>query len=54
MVPMLFIMLFIFIIYLWVRGLEYMKTHHPDYKGEDFFGDSPPPIKKHKKHEDKG
>jgi hypothetical protein len=21
---------------LWVRGIDYMKNHHPDYKGEDF------------------
>jgi hypothetical protein len=23
----------------WVRGIDYMKENHPDYKGEDFFGD---------------
>ena len=22
--------------YLWVRGIDYMKENHPDYKGEDF------------------
>jgi hypothetical protein len=22
---------------LWVRGIDYMSTNHPDYKGEDFF-----------------
>lgn len=22
--------------YFWVRGIDYMNTHHPDYKGEDF------------------
>ena len=20
----------------WVRGIDYMKSNHPDYKGEDF------------------
>ena len=25
--------------YLWVRGIDYMKENHPDYKGEDLFGD---------------
>lgn len=20
----------------WVRGIDYMKQNHPDYKGEDF------------------
>ncbi len=20
----------------WVRGIDYMKEHHPDYKGNDF------------------
>jgi hypothetical protein len=23
----------------WVRGINYMKENHPDYKGEDFLGD---------------
>lgn len=23
----------------WVRGLEYMDTHHPDYDGQDFLDD---------------
>lgn len=22
--------------YFWVRGINYMKTKHPNYKGEDF------------------
>ena len=22
--------------YFWVRGIDYMKENHPDYKGEDF------------------
>jgi hypothetical protein len=25
--------------YLWVRGIDYMKENHPDYKGDDLFGD---------------
>ena len=25
--------------YFWVRGIDYMKENHPDYKGEDLFGD---------------
>ncbi len=24
--------------YLWVRGIDYMKENHPDYKGDDLFG----------------
>lgn len=23
---------------LWVRGIDYMKENHPDYKGDDLFG----------------
>ena len=26
----------VIISYLWVRGIDYMKENHPDYKGEDF------------------
>lgn len=22
--------------FFWVRGIDYMKEHHPDYKGDDF------------------
>ena len=25
--------------YLWVLGIDYMKENHPDYKGDDLFGD---------------
>lgn len=25
-----------FISLFWVRGIDYMKKNHPDYKGEDF------------------
>jgi hypothetical protein len=24
------------IAFFWVRGIDYMKENHPDYKGEDF------------------
>lgn len=24
------------IAFFWVRGINYMKEHHPEYKGEDF------------------
>ena len=31
------IILFVTIIsFFWVRGIDYMKENHPDYKGEDF------------------
>jgi hypothetical protein len=23
----------------WVRGVDYMKENHPDYKGEDLFNE---------------
>jgi hypothetical protein len=23
----------------WVKGIDYMKENHPDYKGEDFLGE---------------
>ena len=33
----LFMLLFTGIIsWLWVRGIDYMKNNHPNYKGEDF------------------
>jgi hypothetical protein len=33
----LFIVLFAGCIsWAWVRGIDYMKENHPDYKGEDF------------------
>lgn len=25
--------------YFWVKSIDYMNTHHPDYKGEDLFGE---------------
>jgi hypothetical protein len=24
--------------FFWVRGIDYMKENHPDYKGDDLFG----------------
>ena len=27
------------LIYNWIRGIDYMEENHPDYKGEDLFGD---------------
>ena len=29
----------IMIVTLWVSGIDYMKKNHPDYKGEDLFGE---------------
>ena len=29
----------IVISYLWVRGIDYMTRNHPEYKGDDLFGD---------------
>ena len=25
--------------YNWIRGIDYMEENHPDYKGEDLFGE---------------
>ena len=30
------------IVALWVRGIDEMNTNHPDYKGEEFFGEDEP------------
>ena len=30
---------FIVAVGLWVEGIDYMNTHHPDYKGEDFLNE---------------
>lgn len=27
------------ICYLWVSGIDYMDKNHPDYKGDDLFGE---------------
>ena len=29
-----------FIVIRWVKGIDYMKKNYPDYKGEDFLGES--------------
>lgn len=44
--PLLYIFMFVVVLvmfivtalisWLWVRGIDYMKKNHPDYKGEDF------------------
>jgi hypothetical protein len=30
---------FIIAVGLWVEGIDYMNTNHPDYKGEDLFNE---------------
>ena len=25
--------------YFWVQGIDYMQENHPNYKGDDLFGD---------------
>jgi hypothetical protein len=42
---MLFVFLFIvaavaLLSWAWVRGIDYMKENHPDYKGDDFLSTS--------------
>ena len=27
------------VIVLWIIGIDYMKANHPDYKGDDLFGE---------------
>jgi hypothetical protein len=27
------------LVWLWAGGIDYMKENHPDYKGEDLFGE---------------
>ena len=36
MVFLIFFLIMLPISYLWVRGIDYMKKNHPDYKGGDF------------------
>ncbi len=40
--------------YFWVRGIDYMNTHHPDYKGEDFlnWGEETAPWEENEKRDD--
>lgn len=33
------IFLLVSLAYNYVRGIDYMQEHHPDYKGEDLFDD---------------
>jgi predicted outer membrane lipoprotein len=33
---------FIIIVGLWVEGIDQMNKNHPDYKGEDLFGEEEP------------
>jgi ABC-type long-subunit fatty acid transport system fused permease/ATPase subunit len=33
---------FIIAVGLWVEGIDYMNKNHPDYKGEDLFGEDEP------------
>ena len=35
-VYILMVAVVVIISYLWVRGIDYMKENHPDYKGDDF------------------
>lgn len=28
-----------YLCWMWVRGIDYMQENHPDYKGNDLFGD---------------
>jgi|LakMenEpi03Aug12_release.lakeMendotaPanAssembly.Ray.scaffolds.fasta_scaffold1150580_2 hypothetical protein len=51
-----FVIMFIvvaFISWRWVEGIDYMKKNHPDYKGDDLFGDfnDTPPWEEDKKDE---
>jgi hypothetical protein len=35
----------------WVRGIDYMKENHPDYKGEDFLNWKNDPENENDKHQ---
>ena len=37
-IPVILIVL-IPIVMLWVRGIDFMSNNHPDYKGNDLFGE---------------
>ena len=28
-----------YLCWMWVKGIDYMKENHPDYKGNDLFGE---------------
>ena len=43
MLVVVFIVMIVFvglISWSWVRGIDYMKENHPDYKGDDFLSTS--------------
>lgn len=50
MVGLIVIAVFILlgIVSLWVREIDEMHTNHPDYKGEDLFGEDKPKKDKNK------
>lgn len=27
------------VVYMWIKGLDFMHKNHPDYKGNDLFGE---------------
>ena len=31
------VILFVWLVWNWVKGIDYMQENHPDYKGEDLF-----------------
>ena len=35
----------------WVRGIDYMKENHPDYKGDDFLNWGNDPENENDKHQ---
>lgn len=40
LIVILFIIFFLGLLsWAWVRGIDYMQKNHPDYKGEDLFGE---------------
>ena len=36
MVGLIILVIAVVVSILWIRGIDYMKENHPDYKGEDF------------------
>lgn len=39
MIIAIIILISTLIAYMWVRGIDYMKEYHADYKGEDLFNE---------------
>lgn len=31
------VILFVWLVWKWIEGIDYMQENHPDYKGEDLF-----------------